>query len=794
MHGMLSDLKIVIGICEDLRKFPTSKIFKSQWLQDISRSKHARDEGDNSPSLSSKSGGSGDPFEGRGPYGGPYVPAGDRLPRHPSPYNLHTELEGSMPPPPQSNLSRQAHSQSIHRRDGGHPEVPQQNLRMSEHQLPGDPSLAPVNSRSIYQTHENRSGSPPQDPRVDQREQDMGSESGLRRSRTVSGQNANPPRDPKKSSAMDKHQISHVPASEPAHSQPIFTSYGNRSRVPQPPPRSGEHSTPLASGSGLARSQTMPQPDAHHSLTTHQRPVSGDDPQSWPFSPESLSYQAYRPRRTRPRASTDIPTVTEYSPYSPARYQRDESLQTTREPLPTGPPLSVPTKFPPTETHLPPENSATIEIARPYREQSLNKNSVPFSERPRDGSVELSRERSLAREQLMLDGRHPAKKEAGRQKDQQQHEEHGASGERVAARYNTQDRRSYSIQGRPLNPGPPVKKKQVHWETSRPTSESWQSQSSETPQGRSQRDPEYLRSLEGRVERIEDNLAQNARNTEQNTQNIKQNTRSIEQNTQSMLRTEQTLSRLIDSFNEKASRRLKLDSIEQDLQSRNRVAEPRQFRRSELMSALELVADHLKGTGPFRIVATGGIVNCLFLNSRPSTKDINFFTTELSQNQWNLLREAIAKVYKYQALAMTDNCGGHVPQDSLSLITRQAIHDNVLIFQHRALSLYAAPFDFQMLAKIDRWGSDDVKNPPLIYDLPDAAVYLHQYLNRSRYDMVSWEWWVAAFERYQTLRNHPDRAQMRIRLAMELNDEFNIKYGRDGISASSAGSNGKLQA
>ncbi|KAL4953980.1 hypothetical protein BDW69DRAFT_183954 [Aspergillus filifer] len=107
------------------------------------------------------------------------------------------------------------------------------------------------------------------------------------------------------------------------------------------------------------------------------------------------------------------------------------------------------------------------------------------------------------------------------------------------------------------------------------------------------------------------------------------------------------------------------------------------------------------------IYVAGGAVNTIYLRSRHTTGDVDFFG---SSQQGRLLKDAS----KYAQQRSKCQLGANWFNNSLSLV--------FLLLSEPGLTVYAVPWQYVLCGKIDRM-TKPLKRP---YDISDAVAYLHE--------------------------------------------------------------------
>ncbi|KAL8864100.1 MAG: hypothetical protein Q9174_007470 [Haloplaca sp. 1 TL-2023] len=146
------------------------------------------------------------------------------------------------------------------------------------------------------------------------------------------------------------------------------------------------------------------------------------------------------------------------------------------------------------------------------------------------------------------------------------------------------------------------------------------------------------------------------------------------------------------------------------------------------------------------VVTVGGAVNTILLRTREATHDIDFFGTNINNNQRMLLDEAA----KYAERHSRTPLGGEwfnnqtmlwLPPDVHRRVTDEALRQNEVVFEWPGLRLVAAPWNYSFCGKMNRLVRPDQARS---YDLADAVSYLRRYIHKhggrpvSKADVVAW--------------------------------------------------------
>ena len=203
--------------------------------------------------------------------------------------------------------------------------------------------------------------------------------------------------------------------------------------------------------------------------------------------------------------------------------------------------------------------------------------------------------------------------------------------------------------------------------------------------------------------------------------------------------------------------------------------------RTTLLQALSRVAKYLHSKkANITIICVGGAVNTIFLQSRTSTHDVDFFNQALTKDQLQLLiaaaRDAQSRIKVLQNEWINNRTILFIPRDKQRSLTEEAIRQNEVIFDEPGLKVLAAPWLYACCAKIDRVvgsSAGTALSDAQPYDVPDAAGYLHRYLELNRRNIIA----------RTDIEAESARFGMRVspQVLQAVENEFRTRYGKRGI-------------
>jgi len=150
-----------------------------------------------------------------------------------------------------------------------------------------------------------------------------------------------------------------------------------------------------------------------------------------------------------------------------------------------------------------------------------------------------------------------------------------------------------------------------------------------------------------------------------------------------------------------------------------------------LDDALSYVADYIAKRGRhIKMVAAGGIVSTLYLQTRDTTYDVDLFGSNCGNADRRLLDDALHDALeRFSPLLGTRwlNTKTHLWMSTSvhQTLTKMAEQQEEMVFNRPGLTLFAAPWDYAFTAKICRISAGKKVKP---YDLPDAINYIHRYI------------------------------------------------------------------
>ncbi|KAI9756675.1 MAG: proteasome component pup2 [Chaenotheca gracillima] len=198
--------------------------------------------------------------------------------------------------------------------------------------------------------------------------------------------------------------------------------------------------------------------------------------------------------------------------------------------------------------------------------------------------------------------------------------------------------------------------------------------------------------------------------------------------------------------------------------------------RQTLMDALGCMADYIDNQRQsITVIAVGGAVNTILLQSRQSTRDVDFFGCNISNQQRVLLDEAS----NYAGRRSKVPLGGQwfnnqtmlwIPPDIHRRVTREALDQNEIVFQKRGLKVVAAPWNYAFCGKMNQLARGTEARP---YDIPDAVSFLRHHIQRRGKRPVRGNIVKQWCGEYQKATSDD--------VMTSINKEYKLRYGESGI-------------
>ncbi|KAI8725452.1 hypothetical protein NCS52_00116300 [Fusarium sp. LHS14.1] len=197
--------------------------------------------------------------------------------------------------------------------------------------------------------------------------------------------------------------------------------------------------------------------------------------------------------------------------------------------------------------------------------------------------------------------------------------------------------------------------------------------------------------------------------------------------------------------------------------------------RRQIINAFEHMAEYLDECGiEANVVVVGGAVNTVYLGSRESTHDVDFFLEDPASKEYMSL-DLAAKFANRQAEGrlgeewFNNSTQLFMARDVQTSLVWQAKRQNAVVFEKRGtkggLKVYAAPWTYALCSKLNRLCEINARS----YDMDDAVVYLNRHL------LLTTENRVKSQELYDWCRwyNHDVRRE----ILKQLDEKYFQSYG-----------------
>lgn len=201
--------------------------------------------------------------------------------------------------------------------------------------------------------------------------------------------------------------------------------------------------------------------------------------------------------------------------------------------------------------------------------------------------------------------------------------------------------------------------------------------------------------------------------------------------------------------------------------------------RKTLLKALSNVAISInKAKGNVTVIAIGGAVNTIHLQSRDATHDVDFFNDYLTPREFEVLingaRKAADKDKHLDEGWFNNRTIFFIPQDQRQELSREAYQQNEVIFQQPGLTVLAAPWNYAFCCKVDRLAGGGLHSARK-YDLSDAVEYLARYLMAAGMPWISMDTAMDWFRRF-SLRWTDNNDQAIVRVNATYASRFGVDH------------------
>lgn len=201
--------------------------------------------------------------------------------------------------------------------------------------------------------------------------------------------------------------------------------------------------------------------------------------------------------------------------------------------------------------------------------------------------------------------------------------------------------------------------------------------------------------------------------------------------------------------------------------------------RDTIVTALDTMTDYLRQQGvSVEAITVGGAVNTIYLRSRTSTHDVDFFLGNSEASQHSIIHQAARHANRQAGRALGGDWFNNSTQVFMSpelqhSLAEAAIQQGVVIYdgldRHGGLRVYAAPWSYAFCGKLNRLCEQN----PRPYDIQDAVGYLDQYFQTAGCTRVSAERIQEWCQRY--------RKKVTPEVLRAVDEEYRRQYGRRAI-------------
>jgi len=203
------------------------------------------------------------------------------------------------------------------------------------------------------------------------------------------------------------------------------------------------------------------------------------------------------------------------------------------------------------------------------------------------------------------------------------------------------------------------------------------------------------------------------------------------------------------------------------------------YTKEKIEQGLKVVAGHLHAKGlNVSIVTVGGAVNTVLLKTRAATGDVDFFyrTKSSGSHDAQLVHEVVeggklaeAKLGLGQQW-LNNHTVVFIEEGTINDLYAEAIQQKAIVFTAQGLTVYAAPWVYSMMAKLDRAAKPGAKS----YDLTDAVDYLDRAIKLRGGRAVK-------KSELKTWATHYKLTVPSEALIERLNNGYKAKHGKDGV-------------
>ncbi|CAK3826863.1 Hypothetical predicted protein [Lecanosticta acicola] len=198
--------------------------------------------------------------------------------------------------------------------------------------------------------------------------------------------------------------------------------------------------------------------------------------------------------------------------------------------------------------------------------------------------------------------------------------------------------------------------------------------------------------------------------------------------------------------------------------------------RQNIHRALQYTAQYLNERRQnLTLVTVGGAINTMYLRSRQTTHDVDFFGAHLNQRQLQMIDEAMQYAERMSSVPLG---GAWLNNESRCTWLRMLgdtsqtvqLEQDMVVFKEPGLTVVAAPWSYSFISKSQRLGSQ-YERP---YDLDDAVAYLAEWNRRMGNE-------VATARMIQDLCARYRQPMIADPVLRRVNERYRTRHRRDGI-------------
>lgn len=162
---------------------------------------------------------------------------------------------------------------------------------------------------------------------------------------------------------------------------------------------------------------------------------------------------------------------------------------------------------------------------------------------------------------------------------------------------------------------------------------------------------------------------------------------------------------------------------------------PSNLSRETLMNALQNAAAYIASKNQdITLIVVGGVINTILLQSRPNTRDVDFFNDNLTPAEVKCISKATKSAFKRDRTLGQEWLNNYtvlfIPFHIRRILRTEALDQHAIVFQAPGLTILAAPWAYLFCTKIHRLSGSGISTIQP-YDQDDAVHYLGRYLSQN---------------------------------------------------------------